>query len=331
MISNQAFSIGINIDGVLEHDGLPALTVDQRFDWVANAKVFDYVEINPAKGEDFKQYIRASQRVGVPIGVMGGIFCLGPDTLDVFAGLNQQAGALGCRVFNCQVFSRNSAGADVTLEEMGQFYLQALEIGQKNGCPPSLEVHVDMWTECFARVNELGEWLAQRGAPLHLTLDHSHLIFKIDNPEELAHSGLGAEPDLGRSLLHPDSPHNFYAQWLERGWIAHAHTRSVQINGVPNPLTTRGDLPGRGIQYPFVQPPQGSYHQAWDESELVPWKRAVEKLLQWKKAHPASAFNQISCEFIPFPDYGGGARYSIFEQNVACAKWLRQLMRDLQY
>lgn len=329
MISNQPFSIGINIDGVLEHDGLPALTVDQRFDWIANAKAFDYVEINPPVGEDFNQYIRASERVGVPIGVMGGIFCLGADTLKVFAGLNRQAGVLGCKVFNCQVFSRNSAGADVTLDEMGQFYLQALEIGEQNGCPPSLEVHVDMWTEHFARVQELGEWLAQRGAPLYLTLDHSHLIFKIDNPEELASSGLGAEPDLGHALLHPDSPHNFYAQWLARGWIAHAHTRSVQINGVANPLTTRGDKPGRGIQYPFVQPPEASYHQAWAESELGPWKSAVEKLLQWKKANPGSALNQISCEFIPFPDYGGGVRYSIFEQNVACAKWLRQLIRNL--
>src|SRR5438445_3562064 len=106
MISNQAFSIGINIDGVLDHDGLPALTVDQRFDWIANSKAFDYVEINPAVGEDFNQYIRASERVGVPIGVMGGIFCLGADALKVFAGLNKQAGALDCKVFNCQVFSR---------------------------------------------------------------------------------------------------------------------------------------------------------------------------------------------------------------------------------
>lgn len=76
-----------------------------------------------------------------------------------------------------------------------------------------------MWTEHFARVQELGAWLAQRGAPLHLTLVHSHLIFKIDSLEELAQSGLSAESDGGRALLHPDSAHNFYAQWLERGWI----------------------------------------------------------------------------------------------------------------
>ena len=326
---SQPFSIGINIDGVLDHDGLPALSIDQRFDWIANAKVFDYVEINPGVDEDFMPYIRASERVGVPIKVMGGIFCIGPDVFRGFASVNRQAGALGCRVFNCQVFSRNSAGADVTLDEMGQFYLEALAIGEKNGCRPSLEVHVDMWAENFARVSELGEWLAQRGAPLYLTLDHSHLIFKIDNPQQLAKSGLAGELDLGHALLHPDSADNFYAQWLERGWIAHAHTRSVQTNGAPNVLASIQGQPGRGIQYPFVQAPEGTYYQAWDESELTTWKRAVEKLLEWKKAHPDTGFNQISCEFIPFPDYGGGARYSIMQQNIACAHWLRQLISEI--
>ena len=256
---------------------------------------------------------------------MGGIFCLGPDLLHEFTRLNTQAGALNCKVFNCQIFSRDISGADVTLEQLGQFYLQALEVGDKNNCPPSLEVHIDMWTERFGRVQELGEWLEQRGAKLHLTLDHSHLLFKLGNPEELTNSGLGAEPDLGWSLLHPDSPDNFYARWLDRGWIAHAHARSVQCHGVPNPLMTRGDKPGRGVQYPFIQPPATTYHQAWAESELTPWKQAVNNLWQWKTAHPNSSFNQISCEFIPFPDYGGGVRYSIFEQNVACAKWLREL------
>jgi uncharacterized protein YbdZ (MbtH family) len=32
----------------------------------------------------------------------------------------------------------------------------------------------------------------------------------------------------------------------------------------------------------------------------------------------------VSCEFLPFPDYGGGARYSIWDNNLACAAWLRE-------
>jgi hypothetical protein len=33
---------------------------------------------------------------------------------------------------------------------------------------------------------------------------------------------------------------------------------------------------------------------------------------------------QISCEHIPAIDYGAGHRYSIFENNIACARWLRE-------
>ena len=32
----------------------------------------------------------------------------------------------------------------------------------------------------------------------------------------------------------------------------------------------------------------------------------------------------LSTEFIPYPDYGGGAKYSIFEHSVACATWIRE-------
>jgi len=326
-IATGTFAVGINLDGVLVHDGLPTPGVAQRFDWVAEAGLFDYVEINPPPREDFAPFLRASERSGVPIGVMGGIFCIGPDTLATFTQLNRQAGALGCRVFNCQVFDRASDGRPLALDEIGAFYLAALEIGTRHGCLPSLEVHVDMWLEQFQRAELLGEWLAQRGVPLRLTIDHSHLLFKLGNPEELALSGLAGTADQGHTLLHPASAASFYAQWLERGWIVHSHARSVQLNGRPNPLARRGAgadaARGRGIQYPFTAPAPGTYHQAWHEAELLPWKQALQQLLRWKAANPASALNQVSCEFIPFADYGGAARYSIFAQNVACAAWLR--------
>ncbi|WP_426078751.1 xylose isomerase [Janthinobacterium sp. PSPC3-1] len=325
MTGKRLMAIGINIDGVLEHDGLPALSFDERFARVANAGVFDYAEVNLWPGDDVLPVIRASEGHGVPIGVMGGIFCLGDDTLPEYAARNGAAAALGCRVFNCQVFARDQTGVALTLQRMGEFYLRLMEIGVRSGCLPSLEVHVDMWTEQFGRVAELGDWLERRGVPLRLTLDHSHLLFKLGDQEELALCGLAGLDDGGHALLHPDSATSLYAQWLARGWVVHAHARSVQSPGVPNPWMRRGELAGRGIQYPFTAPAPGSYHGPWDESELAPWKLAVTQLLDWKKAHRGSPLAQISCEFIPFADYGGASRYSILEQNVACARWLAQL------
>jgi hypothetical protein len=35
-------------------------------------------------------------------------------------------------------------------------------------------------------------------------------------------------------------------------------------------------------------------------------------------------------EIIPAPDYGGGAKYSLLDNNVACANWLRALWKTLQ-
>ena len=45
---------------------------------------------------------------------------------------------------------------------------------------------------------------------------------------------------------------------------------------------------------------------------------------------PTSQLATISTEFIPFPDYGGGAKYSIFDNSVACAQWLRQTWDEVR-
>lgn len=62
----------------------------------------------------------------------------------------------------------------------------------------------------------------------------------------------------------------------------------------------------------------------WQVDALTAWKDAVRELLAWMKTHPDQAPHQISCEFIPFPDYGGGGRYDIWQNNIACARWLRE-------
>ena len=49
----------------------------------------------------------------------------------------------------------------------------------------------------------------------------------------------------------------------------------------------------------------------------------VRQLLRHHATHAGSAMHHISCEHIVFPDYGAGHRYSTFDNNVACARWLR--------
>lgn len=315
--------IGINLDGVLVHDGIATPHASTRMAWVKASGAFDYIEKNINPGEDFTPYFAWVERWGVPIRVFGGIFCAGQDERLMRWGL-ATGGQLGARVFNMQLYARKADGRAITDAQVADFFLDALEHGEPVGCLPSLEVHVDMWSEDFRRVERVAGLLARQNVKLRLTLDHSHLIYKIGHAAELARSGLADAPDGARGLLAPGQPGTLYAQWLREGWVVHAHTRSVAVGVTHNAAMNRQrGLPGRAIQCPLVEPPPGTYHAEWQAERVEPWKQAVRDLLAWMHEHPDAAPAQISCEFIPFPDYGGGGRYSIWDNNVACAHWLR--------
>ncbi len=66
------------------------------------------------------------------------------------------------------------------------------------------------------------------------------------------------------------------------------------------------------------------YHQVWDGDLLEPWKEVVRQLLAHHARVPESRLQTISTELIPWPDYGGGAKYSLFEHSVAVASWIRE-------
>lgn len=324
MNSLSHLPVGINLDGVLIHDGLGTPDAATRFAWVRDSGMFDYIEKNMDPSEDFAPYFGLVERYDMPIRVFGGIFCAGQDEARMRWGL-ATGGQLGARVFNMQLFARHADGRAITDQEVADFFLEAMAHGEPVGCLPSLEVHVDMWSEQFERVERVAGLLARSNVPLRLTLDHSHLVFKLDHPEELALSGLAGEPDGARAKLAPGHDTTLYSQWLREGWVVHAHTRSVATGVQQNAaMNRRPGVPGRAIQYPFVQPPAGSFQSDWDAGRLQTWKQAVRELLVWMHSHPQAALRQISCEFIPFADYGGGARYSIWDNNLACAAWLRE-------
>ena len=325
-----ALRVGINLDGVLVHDGLTTPHANTRMAWVRQSGAFDYIEKNIDPTEDFHPYFDWVQRSGILIGVFGGIFCAKQDEHRMRWGL-RTGGQLGARIFNMQLYARLSDGAAITDQQVADFFLEAMEYGTQSGCLPSLEVHVDMWSERFHRIESVANVLARSHVDLRLTLDHSHLIFKIDNPHELALSGVDPGTDGGRQWLAPRQARTLYTEWLAHGWVVHAHARSVATGLPHNPRTRRSrDLPGRAIQYPWLAPAPGQLEGDWDAEALTPWKTAVLDLLKHMQENPHKAPQQISCEFIPFADYGGGARYSIWDNNLACAAWLRDAWKALQ-
>ena len=77
-------------------------------------------------------------------------------------------------------------------------------------------------------------------------------------------------------------------------------------------------------------PRAGEWHAEWQEERLAAWKEVVRQLLTHHAARADSALGQISMEIIPAPDYGGGAKYSLLENNIACAKWIRAQWAEIQ-
>ncbi len=314
---------GIQTNGIrhTEADGMP--DIDTRFAMVREAEVFDYVDKTPDPHE-IEEFRAASEKYGLPVRGSGWFYCVGKDE-ELLARNLETAGYLGSTVHNVQVLARRADGELASDEDVVNFYERAVELGQKHGVIPCIEVHVNMWSEDFRRVSPVGRLAEARGLPFRMTLDHSHVIFKIDNPKEQEVFDIAGDVAAGRLVLDPFKDGDVCSEWIESNWIGHCHARAAIPNNPLN-LDAKDDdgNPGRGIQYPFVEPAPGTYHATWNEAALEPWKEVVRNLLAYHARSDDSPLGQISTEFIPNLDYGQGCRYSLFEQAIACVQWMRE-------
>jgi hypothetical protein len=224
-----------------------------------------------------------------------------------------------------QIFTVDADRRPVSDEQVAELYLRVAEIGERTGVIPCFEVHVNMWSEHLGRVEKVARLVEAQGARFNMTLDHSHVIFKIDNPEEQKVQDMDKDVASGALILDPFTPGNVAGRWIDQGYVRHAHARAAVPNGPKNVWQADGKgQPGRGIQYPFIRPREGEWHSGWDAAALEPWKEVVRQLLRHHATRDDSRLSTISTEFIPWPDYGGGAKYSLFEHSIACATWLRE-------
>lgn len=314
--------IGIAFNGIVDTDA-DTFDVDTRFGMVKASGVFDYIEKTPPTGE-LEIYQQASAKHGVPIRTGGFYYIVGRDE-PLLEWHLRICHALGSVAQNVQIRTMDVNGRLVPDEKVAEIYLWASEIGDRLGVTPCLETHTNQWSEHFGRVVRVGELVESRGVKFNMTLDHSHVMFKIDNPREQEIQGMRADIEAGRLELDPFKPNDVCTQWIERNWVAHSHARAAAPN---NPINIWAKHPngsfGRGIQYPFLRPGPGEWHAEWDEAKLEPWKEVLRRLLKFHARRADSCLGQISTEFIPGVDYGAGAKYSIFAHSIACATWLRE-------
>ena len=313
---------GIQTNGIRhgEADGMP--DIDTRFAMVREAGVFDYVDKTPDPHE-IEDFRAASKKYGLPVHGSGWFYVAGRDE-SLLANNLAVAGDLGSKVHNVQVLAKRADGQLASNEDVVDFYERAVELGDKHGVTPCIEVHVNMWSEDFRRVSPVGRMAEARGLPFRMTLDHSHVIFKINNPKEQEVFDITGDVASGGLVLDPFKEGDVCSEWIANNWIGHCHARAAIPN---NPLNLGGTdeqgNPGRGIQYPFAEPSPGAYHAPWNEAALEPWKEVMRNLLAHHAQDDNSPLGQISTEFIPNLDYGEGCKYSLFEQAIACVEWMR--------
>ena len=314
---------GIQTNGI-KHTHIDLMpTIDDRFRMVKDTGIFDYVDKTPEVNEinDFKL---ASQKYKLPIRAGGWFYTIGNHKSLLEKNL-KIANDLGSQVHNVQIQSKNFLGKIVTDQEVRDTYLEAYDIGMKFGVVPCFEIHVNMWSEDFLRVSKVGKLVEEKGIEFNLTLDHSHVIFKIDNPKEQKIFNIDEQIKNKDLVLDPFVKGNVVEEWIDNGWIRHCHARSAIPN---NPINIYGKHPdgnfGRGIQYPFKKPNAGEYHELWEEKFLDPWKECILMLMRYHLKDPNSKLGQISTEFIPNTDYGEGCKYSLFEQAIECTNWMQE-------
>lgn len=317
--------IGVQEAGVM-HTVWNEFDIDTRFRMVKEAGVFDYYDKTPTP-YDAPQFRKAVSKYDMPLTAGGWFYMLGRDE-PLLQWHLQVAAEFGTRIHNVQIFTHNREGRPVSDREVADCFLWTSEIGNKWGVVPCFEVHVNMWSEHFGRVERVAELVAKRGARFNMTLDHSHIIFKIDNPEEQEIQDLRSDVESGAIELDPFKEGNVCQRWIDSNFVRHAHARSAVPNGPKNIWAVVDGKPGRGIQYPFIQPRDGEWHSVWSVDKLEPWKEVVRRLLKHHASCPDSLLATISTEFIPWPDYGAGAKYSLFENSIACAKWIRKEWSD---
>ncbi|MES2530695.1 MAG: xylose isomerase [Pseudomonadota bacterium] len=297
--------------------------VNSMFAMVKEAGVHDHFDRLPQPGEE-RQYMLASEKYGIPIRTGSIVYRMGGTWADLEKNL-RTAQIAGGEFHNILLNTTDVAGRVLSDDEVVDCYAEAHELGRKIGISIGFEVHIDMWSEDFRRIARVANRVRARGLPFNFILDHSHVLLKLGNLEEQDASGIRADVASGTLVIDPFEAGNVFDEWLQMDMVAWLQVRSVAPNGPKNIWAQRygGGGWGRACQYPFIKPKPGQWHSDWQAYRLEPTRQVVRKALAYHFTHEASPLRYITTEMIDMPDYGENAKYSLFENNVAIAQWVR--------
>jgi hypothetical protein len=313
------FLLGCSWRGVQHLVDVPIRT---QFEMIRDSGVFDYLDRLPLP-EVLDEYLRYSEEFNIPIYTCTYQYVIGRDEKLLERNMHIAA-QTGVKLHNIMIYTNSADGRVVTDDQIVDCYLRTWEIGDPIGVHPSFEMHVNMWSEAFPRVRTIAEKVQEAGVTFNFTMDYSHCIFKIENPKEQDISGIRSEVEAGQIVLDPFESGSLCDEWLEMNIVPFVQFRPAAPNGPPNIWATNEQgNDGRGIQYPFTKPAPGEWHSPWHAYKNELSKEALRKVFRYHLTHAESPLRFVSTEMINLPDYGMNAKYSLFEHNVACARWIR--------
>lgn len=331
---NKPFLIGCNGRGVQlssidQPVGLEELSIREQFRLVKEAEVFDYFDRIPLRS-NLDQYLSAMAEFDLPVETCSWFYKLGSDDALLTDNL-KICSEIGAKCHNIMTFKEHADGHNLTDQEIADHYLDVYDQGMSLGVEPTFELHVNMWTEDFLRISKVAKLVQKRGVPFNYTMDYSHVNFKINNPEEQKLSAIQEQVAQGDVILDPFDSGSLCDEWLDMGIVKWTQLRTVAPNQPSNlwHRTETGEF-ARGIQYPMLKPAPGEWHSDWHAYLLEPSKEAIRKALRYHILNQNSPLQYITTEMINLPDYGLGAKYNLFEQNIAAAKFIRQAWREIE-
>lgn len=323
---NDDFSLGCNGRGLMHTKELP---LDDQFRMLRDSGVFDHFDRIPQPGQE-REYVEASNRYGIPLTTGLWTYQVGRDE-DLVRNNLEWASKAGAKCHNLMISTHHARGHVVTDDEVVEFYLRAHEVAESLGITISAEVHIYMFTEDFRRITPVAEKVRARGVPFNFVLDHSHVLLKIESPEEQDASGIRADVEAGHLILDPYDEGNVIDEWIAQNMIVWLQVRPVSPNGPKNTaMMGPGGRWGRACQYPFTRPGPGEWDHFWHAYRVEPCKEVVRKVFRHHHATPDSPLRWMTTDMIDMPDYGGGVGYSLFDQNVAIAEWLRNTWEEVR-
>jgi hypothetical protein len=325
---NSPLRFGCNGRGAQHVPGQP-ISVDEQFRMVKESGLFDFFDRMPQPGQE-SEYIRASEKYGLPMTTGLWSYTMGKDEALLRHNLMLSA-RTGGECHNIMLLARDADGILLTDDDVVQWYLLAYDLAEKANIAITFEVHIYMWSEDFRRVMRVAEKVRSHGVPFNFLLDHSHVLLKLESPDEQDIAGIREDVENGRLILDPFETGNVLDEWIARNMTLWHSVRPVAPNGPRNPWASHPDgTIGRACQYPFLRPKVGEFHSPWYAYKLEPSKEVVRKVLRFHAETPNSRLRYVTTEIIDLPDYGGGAKYSLFEHTVALASWIRKTWVEIQ-